>query len=140
MWRLGASCFAHPFSRTTHITVILSTNTDEILAQYNICSPPPFLNHVDAILGGEQCSQNFSYPRFFFNEWYKSEVKRQEKKKEESRRRRRERRERREAKVSAPHFVVVVVVVVKKKKTSTKTKKKMKVEAAAIPLTCITTI
>jgi len=74
------------------------TNAEEILAQYNNCTPPPFLNKIDSILGGEQCSHNFSYPRFFFNEWYKSEVKRQEKKKEEKKKRRKERREKREAK------------------------------------------
>ena len=74
------------------------TNADEVLSQYNHCTPAPFLNKIDSILGGEQCSQSFSYPRFFFNEWYKSEVKRQEKKKDEKRKRKKERRVRREAK------------------------------------------
>jgi len=74
------------------------TNADEILAQYNLCVPPPLLTKIDTILGGEQCQTNYSYPRFFFKEWYKSELKRQEKKKEEKKRKKEERKKKREEK------------------------------------------
>ncbi|GMI13321.1 hypothetical protein TrLO_g7936 [Triparma laevis f. longispina] len=72
------------------------TNADEIVAQYNQCAPPPLLTKIDHILGGEQCQSNYSFPRFFFDEWYKSELNRQEKKKEEKKKKKLERKQRRE--------------------------------------------
>jgi MraZ protein len=43
----------------------------------------PALRKFDALLGGEQCMQSYSHPRFFFEQWFKSELKRQEAKKAE---------------------------------------------------------
>ena len=72
------------------------TNDDAILGHYYLCTPPPPLRKFDALLGGEQCMQSYSHPRFFFEQWFKSELKRQEAKKAEKKKKKMDRREKRD--------------------------------------------
>jgi len=74
------------------------TNDDSVLAQYYLCTPPPGLYKIDLVLTGDQCSQQYSNPRFFFEQWYKSELKRQEEKKAEKKAKKDEKRKLKEEK------------------------------------------
>ena len=79
-----------------------NTNCNQVASQYQLCEAPPALWKLDEIFPEKRCMDKFSFPRFFFHEWARTEIAKQEKKKrerkEEKKRRKKEKAERKKEK------------------------------------------
>jgi len=52
------------------------TNYSSITQQYSYCKLPPQIWRIE-LLTGQDCFKDYSYPGYFFEEWLKSEIKKQ---------------------------------------------------------------